>query len=68
MWQRLEARLAALRFDLREASGALGDLGTFARRKRSFACCALPRRSVSIWKWAVMASGERFASRCDHDH
>lgn len=29
MWQRIRARLAALRFDLGEASGALGDLGTF---------------------------------------
>lgn len=29
MWQRIKGRLAALRFDLGEASGALGDLGTF---------------------------------------
>jgi molybdopterin synthase catalytic subunit len=26
------------------------------------------KRDVPIWKWAVTEQGERFPSRCDHEH
>ncbi len=43
-----------------------------AHRAEGFSCLAWfidrLKRDVPIWKWALTADGERFPSRCDHEH